>query len=429
MRSRSLIAIVLAAAPAAGLSAAAASASSASTTTAAPTTTAATATTVAPTTTLAPTTTAAPTTTIPDRLAGVNWIQATYASPCTESSVQLVGGSAIDGTSRVVLDDVVALDSADGLALAFLSCRAPGGASTQSTASVVRARGGAVETLAERDLGAGARVVAVDGPTIIVESPAAAPSAGTCCAEVINRQTLTAGPDGFTVTSDEQASAFEQTVPEAPAVGRDAELVRRSVTPAALCFRWDNVWLSAAEETDEPAALTEPSAELQTIRLALIHVTGKWIEPTDQMNAEMAAVVSAYQQERGLAVDGSIGSQTTNSLATDLGCPDRGEFTMVPPKGLGPRNFATVDQLVAATGRYAGNGRSGFGSLDQLLTDSRWDGRNAMFLGCYRWQAPSTGLSCSWSGATPLQLVGLVDDPAAPGLGTFSILYAHSTAV
>ena len=52
-----------------------------------------------------------------------------------------------------------------------------------------------------------------------------------------------------------------------------------------------------------------------------------------------------------------------------------------------------------------------------------------MFLGCYRWQAPSTGLSCSWSGPTPLQLVGLVDDPATPGLGTFSILYARSTAV
>ena len=52
-----------------------------------------------------------------------------------------------------------------------------------------------------------------------------------------------------------------------------------------------------------------------------------------------------------------------------------------------------------------------------------------MFLGCYRWQAPATGMSCSWSGTTPLQLVGLVDDPATPGLGTFSILYARSTAV
>jgi hypothetical protein len=147
------------------------------------------------------------------------------------------------------------------------------------------------------------------------------------------------------------------------------------------------------------------------------------------MNAEMAAVVTAYQEARGLAVDGSIGSQTTNALANDLGCPDRGEFTMVPPRGLGPRNFGSVAQLVAATGRFASGGRSGYASIDQLLTDARWDGRNAMFLGCYRWEAPSTGLSCSWSGATPLQLVGLVDDPATPGLGTFSILYARSTAV
>ena len=32
------------------------------------------------------------------------------------------------------------------------------------------------------------------------------------------------------------------------------------------------------------------------------------------MNAEMAAVVTAYQEARGLAVDGAIGTQTTNAL-------------------------------------------------------------------------------------------------------------------
>ncbi len=328
-----------------------------------------------------------------------------------------------------MLDDVVALDAANGLALAFLSCRAPGGATTQSTASVVRARSGAVETLAERQLGAGARVVSIDVPTVTVESPVTAPPAGTCCAEVITRQTLSAGPHGFNLVAAQQLAAFDQTVGVSPTVGRDAELVRRSVTPAALCYRWDNVWLSAPEEPAEPAPLAEPSAELQTIRLALIHLTGQWIEPTDAMNAEMAAVVTAYQEARDLAVDGAIGNQTTNALGRDLGCPDNGQFTMVPPAGVGPRNFASVDQLLAATGRFASGASSGNSSIDQLLTDSRWDGRHAMFLGCYRWQAPSAGVSCSWSGATPLQLVGLVDDPATPGLGSFSILYARSTAM
>ena len=37
-----------------------------------------------------------------------------------------------------------------------------------------------------------------------------------------------------------------------PTVGRDAELVRRSVTPAALCYRWDNVWLSAPRSRPNP---------------------------------------------------------------------------------------------------------------------------------------------------------------------------------
>jgi Putative peptidoglycan binding domain len=212
-------------------------------------------------------------------------------------------------------------------------------------------------------------------------------------------------------------------------VGRDAELVRRSVPPAALCFRWDNVWLAVPDEPAEATALQEPSAELLTIRLALIDVTGRWIDPSGEMTDEMAAVVRAYQEARGLTVDGAIGRETTRALETDLGCPDRGGFTMVAPTGIGPRAFRSVADLVAATDRFARNGRSFYASLDQLLRDSQWDGRNAMFLGCDRWEAPPSGLSCSWSGATPLQLVGLVDDPATPGLGSFSILYARSTAV
>jgi peptidoglycan hydrolase-like protein with peptidoglycan-binding domain len=369
------------------------------------------------------------TTTPPDRLAGVNWIQATYASPCTDTTVRLVGGSALQGGNRAVLDDVVAIDSTTGSALAFLSCRGPGRTTTQTTVAVVRARStNLVETLAERELGAAARVVDVQAPRLTVEFPATAPPPGACCADVINRLTLTATPEGFTVTSQRQLAAFEQTVAIVPAVGADAELVRRSVTPATLCYQWDNVWLGATAET-EPAQLTEPSAELQTIRLALIHVTGRWIEPTDHMNAEMAAVVTAYQESRGLAVDGAVGPQMTNALQSDLGCPDRGGFTMVPPTSLGPRNFQSVAELIAATDEFTASGKSGNASIDQLLTEARWDGRNSMFLGCYRWESPAAGMSCSWSGPTPLQLVGLVADPATPGLGGFSILYARSTAV
>jgi Putative peptidoglycan binding domain len=367
---------------------------------------------------------------LPDLLTGLNWIQATYASPCTDATVQLVGGSAIEGGNRAVLDDVVPIDTTSGLALAFLSCHGPSGATIETTVAVVQARASSiVETLVERDLGAAARVVAVQGPAFTVESPAAAPGPGACCADVITRQTLAASPGGFTVLATGQVSAFQQTVALAPPVGADADLVRRSVTPAALCYRWENVWLSAVEDASQPTQLTEPSAELQTIRLALIHVTGRWIDPTDRMNPEMAAVVTAYQEGRGLAVDGAIGPQTTNALGSDLGCPDRGEFAMVRPRGLGPRSFGSVAELLAAAASFATSGTSGSAPFDELLTDARWDGRNAMFLGCYRWQSPAAGMSCSWSGTTPLQLVGLVADPATPGLGGFSILYARSTAV
>ena len=374
-------------------------------------------TTTTPVTTIAATTsTVAPTTTVVDVLAGINWIQAAYPSPCTDATVQLVGGSAMQGDHRAVLDDVVPIDRAAGLAVAFLSCRDAAGAAVETNAVLVRVRPPTAEMLAERQLGPGARVTAADPPTFTVDSPA-------------RRSRLTVNADGITVTPLVQTAALDETAPPAATVGRDADLVRRSVPRLALCYPWNNVWLSVSGEPDGPAPLSEPSAELQTIRLALIHLTGRWIEPTDHMNEEMAAVVTAYQEARGLAVDGAIGNETTGALRADLGCPDVGGFTMVPPTGLGPRSFSSVDALVAAANRFAARGRSGYASIDQLLRDSHWDGRHALFLGCYRWQAPSTGLSCSWSGPTPLQLVGLVDDPAQPGLGSFSILYARSAAV
>ncbi len=174
--------------------------------------------------------------------------------------------------------------------------------------------------------------------------------------------------------------------------------------------------------------MTEPSAELQTLRLALIHVTGQWIAPTSRMSQQMSSVAATYQEERGLAVDGIIGDQTASALATDLGCPDGGSFNQVMPPTLGPRRFASVSDLLVAIQQYVAAGASGSPSLDALLAAARWDGARSMFLGCSRWEMPVTGMSCSWSGTTPLQLIGLVDDGTLPGIGSFSILYGRSAA-
>lgn len=426
-----LLALAAAGAASFGAVTAAAPVPTASPTTTTPTTpTSATATTTA--TTAAPPTTAAATTTAPapNLLAGVNWIQSTFASPCGDSLVQLIGGSAVQGSSRAVLDEVAPLQPSAGLAVAFLSCHGAGEATTETTVVVVKVGpGGDVQSVAERELGPRGRIVAVDGNAITIETPVGEPPAGECCAPSVRRETLTASASGFTVTADEQIATSEQTDAVSPAVGRNASLVRGSVPATALCFRWDDVWLAAAGQPGEPSPPSEPSAELQTIRLALIHITGQWIAPTGEMSAEMAQVVTAYQEDRGLAVDGVIGRETTSALRADLGCPGSGSFTMVPPRGLGPRNFATVSSLVAATNRFARVGRSGYASLDHLLTDARWNGDNALFLGCERRNSPSTGVTCSWSGATPLQLVGIVRDGSVDGVSNFTILYARSTAV
>jgi hypothetical protein len=377
------------------------------------------------TSTTTPTTMPATTTTVVDTLAGIGWIQATYPSPCSDATVQLVGGSAMQGDRRAVLDDVVALDQDAGTAVAFLSCRASSGATVETSAVLLRARPPAIETIAERQLGPGARIVAVDVPRFTVEVRAVAPATGALGSTT--RHTLTALAGGLTIAPEVKPPRPGQPA-VAAAIGRNGELVRRSVRPIDLCYPWNDVWLSYDGEPTEPVVLTEPAAELLTLRLALILVTNRWIEPTDRMNADMAAVVTAYQEARGLTVDGAIGRETTGALRDDLGCPDADGFTMVLPTGLGPRRYRSVAALVAATARFAAAGASGDASTDQLLSDAHWDGSNAMFLGCYRRESPPTGVTCSWSGTTPLQLIGLVDDPAASGLGSFSILYARSAA-
>jgi hypothetical protein len=165
------------------------------------------------------------------------------------------------------------------------------------------------------------------------------------------------------------------------------------------------------------------------MRLALIYLTGRWFDPAPEATPEMAAVAEAYQASKGLVADGVVGAQTAAAIAADLGCPTMGGFRQIDPPALGPRRFATVNDLTAAARRYAESGSSGNPSFDALLYASAWDGRNSMFLGCSRRQSPAAGVTCSWSGATPLQLVGLVDDPAVVDLGgSFSVLYARSAA-
>ncbi len=282
-------------------------------------------------------------------------------------------------------------------------------------------------SIAEQELGPRARVVAVDLPSITVEFPEGTPVGGSCCAPFVRRRTYTVAPDGFDVTGDRQVAAFLQTV-SPPVVGGDGDLVRASIPAAALCYPWDDVYLTPQDPADAPATVSEPSAELQTLRLALIHVTRQWIPPSSYMTQEMSAVVTAYQELRELTVDGQIGAETTSALYADLGCPEAGSFNQVVPIGLGPRRFGSIAELLAATQRFATSGATGNASFDALLRSAQWDGRNSLFLGCYRWETPPSGMSCSWSGRTPLQLIGLVDDPATPGITQFSILYARSAA-
>ena len=147
-----------------------------------------------------------------------------------------------------MLDDVVGLDTADGLALAFLSCRAAGWGDDPDHGE--RDRAGPEGASRRSPSASSARVLGSSpstAPTFTVESPAAAPPAGDVLCR--RHQPPDARPRRRTDSPSPRTSRSPRSnrpSPSTPAVGRDAELVRRSVTPAALCYRWDNVWLSAA---------------------------------------------------------------------------------------------------------------------------------------------------------------------------------------
>ncbi len=356
----------------------------------------------------------------------MTWIQQAYLSPCGDgTTVQMIGGGGVVNGSRAVLDDVIALDPTKGRALAFLSCHQPNGTVSAVVALPVTAAGDVLTPGTPTSLGAGARVVAASPHAFVVELPDPdAPAA------LWRRRSYTVGDDGIALASDRQISALQRTIARPPTVGDAIRLVQGSVQPADLCYAWNNVSLAPQDPPAPDASdpIPDPSAEIQTIRLALILLTGSWIDPTSEVSPQMAAVTRAYQASRGLAVDGVIGPQTTDALRADLGCDGIGSFRTVVPPALGPRLYATPGALLADAERYAHTGHSNDPSLDALLAAAGWDGAHSFFLGCERYESPEAGLSCAWSGTTPLQLVGLVDDPASPGVHDFSVLYARSAA-
>jgi len=235
--------------------------------------------------------------------------EAEGARPVPEFALTEPNTTSFSRTIRAVIEDVLPLDVYAGLAVAFLTCHAADGSTTESAAVLVRVGAtGLVESLVEQSFGAHATVIDIQLPSFTVESPEGPPLDGSCCAPFVRRRSFTVGLDGFQVTDESQRAAFNQTVLVAPLVGGDGDLIRASVSAAALCYRWDNVYLAVQDFGEEPLVVAEPSAELQTVRLALTHVTGQWITPTSQMNQQMSSVAAAYQEARGIAVDGLIPS-------------------------------------------------------------------------------------------------------------------------
>lgn len=358
-----------------------------------------------------------------------DWMTGIYYSPCDSTAVEVSGGGAATHNGFISVNGVITIDDAAGRALALLNCRNAGGELTHSVAQLIEVDAGGVRTTyTQQHLDGGGRVVSVTPTEIVIEVGAGTPPPGRCCLPFVRRQTIAVGADRLAISDGDMRPAFHRTLDASASGGiENVSLVTRAVPAMAACYRWGNTAMTLTEP-NPTGAILPPDAELTTMRLALIHLTGMWIEPAPYMNADMDAAARAFQAAHGLAVDGIIGSQTKSAVRTALECPVTRAFTQVDPASVGPRTFGSPAELGAAAARYAHEGSSGNPAVDELLWLSRWDGINAYFLGCERRTIPANGVTCSWSGATPLQFVGLATDGSEGPVTTFAILYARSAA-
>lgn len=387
---------------------------------------------VAATTTPEPPPTAAATTAAGPAVglvSATDWMTGIYYSPCDGTAVEVSGGGAATHNGFISVNGVITLDDDAGRALVLLNCRNAGGDLTHAVAQLITVDAAGVRTTyVQQHLAGGGRLISVDPTEIVLEVGAGTPPPGGCCAPFVQRQTVTIGTDRFVITDGAMRPAFHRTLDATTGGGiENVSLVTDAVPRMAACYRWGNTAMTLTQP-NPTGAILPPDAELTTMRLALIHLTGMWIEPAPYMNADMDAAARAFQAANGLAVDGIIGAQTKTAVRGALECPETRAFVQVDPRSVGPRTFGSPAELAAAAERYADEGTSGNPALDELLALARWDGVNSYFLGCDRRTTPSNGVTCSWSGATPLQLVGLATDGGNGPVTSFAILYARSAA-
>lgn len=358
-----------------------------------------------------------------------NWMAGIYYSPCDGTAVEVSGGGAATDNGFISVNGVITIDDAAGRALVLLNCRNAGGELTHSVAQLIAVDAGGVRTTyTQQQLAGGGRVISVTPTEVVIEVGAGTPPPGRCCLPFVRRETIAVGTDRLTIIDGDMRPAFHRTLDASASGGiENVSLLTRTVPPMAACYRWGNTAMTLTEP-NPTGAILPPDAELTTMRLALIHLTGMWIEPAPYMNADMDAAARSFQAANGLSVDGIIGAQTKTAVRAALACPETRSFVQVDPVSVGPRTFGSPAELAAAGASYAGGNGSGSQSLDELFWLSRWDGANSFFLGCERRTTPANGVTCSWSGATPLQFVGLSTDGTTGPVTSFSVLYARTAA-
>ena len=412
-----VVAAVVAVTGATSLAAAASTSTTTSTTTAAPPTSTSVPTVASTTTTAAPTSTTTSTSTTttqpappPNLLAGVTWIQQVFdPSPRGYgTTVQMIGGGGVVNgiVRRARRRDRPRPDEGPSPRLPVVPSaerhgvgggRAPGHGGRRC------AHAGHADLARGRRPRRGGQPACVRG-----RAPRSRCSGGAVASSQLHRRRRR---DRLGVRPAD-LGAFT-TIARPPTVGDAIRLVEGSVQPADLCYAWNDVSLAPQDPPAPDASdpIPDPSAEIQTIRLALILLTGSWIDPTSEVSPQMAAVTRSFQASHGLAVDGVIGPQTTDALRSDLGCAGIGSFrTVVPPCSghvctprralCSPTPSATPAPATAPTRRSTPCWRPPDGTAP-----------TRSFLAASATSPRRRGSRCVWSGTTPLQLVGLVDDP------------------
>jgi hypothetical protein len=294
-------------------------------------------------------------------------------------------------------------DINNGDVLVFVTYSA-GALSHDLTSYLVRVTGQrSVEVVAGLEHG-DAELAGIDGASFTIDVPEEALRPLTFTRQhfsVVESEIVNSGPD-------EGPFPIDQMLDWNSRPSFDLAMAVSRLDPLSLCFFWDGAQLdggSSSDSYDFDTGARNPALAVETMRIALIYLTGLVPPRFDVVDDTFESTVTAYQQAEGLEADGLAGPMTQAAIRADLGCPEPPEPASAPITGLIETGAPDV---ALAVERWRSGVSSGWSLLDEALTQAGSREPAMRFAGCATMDHGGQ-LECVWSGAQAFEVISDFD--------------------